>query len=92
MVRCYQLEPEEGWRFFMLHKIDRIEGTNESFLPRAKITLTTGEILQSFEPDPTWTDNARIYRDMIGDALADEERTQWHRKEDGKIRTREHFP
>ena len=47
MIRCYQLEhdgdaSESGWRFFMSHKIDRVEATAIEFKPRRRITLPSG--------------------------------------------------
>lgn len=79
MVRAYQLDhggdaSESGWRFFMMHKIDRVEPTTMRFKPRRKITLPTGEIdeTHSSKPDPHWANEARrAYRDWVGDALAD---------------------
>lgn len=79
MVRAYQLEhdgdaDQSGWRFFMLHKIDRVEPTQIRFKPRRKITLPTGEIDEklSVPSSPHWENEARrAYRDWVGDALAD---------------------
>ena len=71
MVRCFQRRPQEGWRFFMIHKLDRVSDTGISFTPRAKITLPTGEIQQEYEENSAWTWALKQYRDLVGDALAD---------------------
>lgn len=77
MIRCFQLEhdgdaDESGWRFFMVHKIDRVEKTTLRFKPRRKIKLPTFELSEQFEPDPSWSHNGRrSYRDYVGDAIAD---------------------
>ena len=77
MVRCFQLEQDgdagvSGWRFFMSHKIDRVEPTSIEFKPRRRITLPTGEVCDSFLPSEHWeNDGRRVYRDFVGDALAD---------------------
>lgn len=77
MIRCYQLEQDgdaavAGWRFFMAHKIDRVEPTTLPFKPRRRITLPSGEISQEFTPSEHWeNDGRRVYRDFVGDALAD---------------------
>lgn len=71
MVRCFQREPEEGWRFFMVHKIDRVHDTGRTFRPRTRLSLETGEIEQRYERDDLWSDARAAYRDLVSDALAD---------------------
>lgn len=71
MVRCYQLEPEDGWRFFMIHKVESVEDTGQRFTPRRPITLPEGSIHPTFAPDPIWTDGLQQYRDLVADAMAD---------------------
>lgn len=77
MVRCYQLQQDDdaslsGWRFFMAHKIDRVEPTTIQFKPRRRISLPTGEVTAQYEPSPHWSDEGRrLYRDLVGDAIAD---------------------
>jgi predicted DNA-binding transcriptional regulator YafY len=71
MVHCYQLLPEEGWRYFMAHKIDRVADGGEPFTPRRSISMPTGEVDEVYRPDPLWSEGRRSYRDLVGDALAD---------------------
>jgi predicted DNA-binding transcriptional regulator YafY len=73
LVRAYQLEPEEGWRYFMAHKIDRVEDAGRTFEPRREVTLAQDSRL-IFEPPRAgtpWTDAMRRYRDLVVDALAE---------------------
>lgn len=70
MIRCYQIEPEEGWRFFMAHKLDSATMLDDRFHPRRTITLPTGEV--DFKaPREEWTTSRRAYRDLVSDAMAD---------------------
>lgn len=77
LIRCYQLEHdgdagESGWRFFMAHKIQHVEATRIPFRPRRKISLPTGEVTRTAEPNPHWQhEGRREYRDRVSDALAD---------------------
>lgn len=77
MIRCYQLEKdgdggESGWRFFMSHKLERVEPTTIQFRPRRKITLPTGEVNVVAAQSPHWElDGRRVYRDLVVEALAD---------------------
>ncbi len=71
LVRCYQLDPQEGWRYFMIHKLDRVNDTGTPFKPRRRITLPQVKVDQRFEPDPHWTTPIRQYRNQVGDAMAD---------------------
>lgn len=73
MVRCYQIAPKEGWRFFMIHKIESVQATPQTYHPRVKITLPTGDVDVRYREEPieVWTEDAQIYRDMTSDALAD---------------------
>jgi hypothetical protein len=73
MVRCYQIAPDEGWRFFMLHKIDSVHDTGLSFQPRQPITLAIDAAATFGTPalrEP-WTEAMRRYRDLVSDAIAD---------------------
>lgn len=73
MVRCYQIEPEEGWRFFMLHKIDSVRDAGIPFEPRQEITIAADAAATFGAPvarDP-WTENMLRYRDLVSDAIAD---------------------
>lgn len=81
MVRCYQIEPEEGWRFFMLHKIDRVADAGAIFNPRRTVRLDTGEIDLTFQERPYWTPELQGYRDLVSDALADGKVTKEERLE-----------
>tara|TARA_R110000744_G_C19186865_1_gene543412 strand:- start:214 stop:789 length:576 start_codon:yes stop_codon:yes gene_type:complete len=71
LVRCYQQMPEEGWRTFMLHKIESVQPTDFEYDPRRKQSLSTAEVKHSYQPSSFWTEPRKLYRDMICDALAD---------------------
>lgn len=77
MIKAFQLNRagdtgESGWRFFMSHKVEAVEKTNVRFKPRRPITLPTGEVTESYGRSEHWeADGRRIYRDFVGDALAD---------------------
>lgn len=71
MVRCYQIEPEEGWRFFMHHRIHRVHASGKTFKPRTKTTICDGVLHEAFEPWDQWTEIAKEYRNKICEALAD---------------------
>ncbi|MFN7019886.1 MAG: WYL domain-containing protein [Phycisphaerales bacterium] len=75
MIRAYQIEPVEktGWRFFMAHKIQDVEPTSIPFRPRRKISLPEATISAAFAPNHDWTEGRKVYRDLVGDALADGE-------------------
>lgn len=81
MVRCYQIEPEEGWRFFMLHKIDHVADAGAIFNPRRQVRLDTGELDLTYEERRYWTPELQTYRDLVCDALADEKVTKAERLE-----------
>jgi len=81
MVLCYQIEPEEGWRFFMLDKIDRVADAGAIFNPRRKIRIDAGETDLRYEERPYWTPELQTYRDMVSDALADGKVTKEERLE-----------
>src|SRR4051812_48120273 len=70
MVRCYQLHPSEGWRTFMVHKIDEVEDAGVAFNPRRDVTLPGDESLAfgGLWQDAPWTENLVEYRDMVADA------------------------
>lgn len=72
VLRCYQHEPEGGWRFLRLARIEGAEDGGNSFQPRRRIHLPLEEFLP--EPPPAsspWTPELRGYRDQVYDALAD---------------------
>lgn len=73
ILRCYQLEPDPGWRFFMIHKIDRIEDGGTDYQPRVRVMLdmdhAQGESID--QPGQSWSDRVRRYRDLVSDAMAD---------------------
>lgn len=71
MIRAYQVEPEPGWRFFMVHKIEAARDAGSAFKPRRAVHLPTGIISESYIPTPNWTEGRRLYRDLVGDAMAD---------------------
>jgi hypothetical protein len=77
MIRCYQVQKDQdaddaGWRFFMAHKIDHVEPTRLAFKPRRRVVLPTGVVTEATSHNPHWaTDGRRVYRDLVGDALAD---------------------
>lgn len=71
MVRAYQIAPEEGWRFFMVHKIARVGDGGVDFHPRKPVSLPDGVVTEAYEPSPHWEDPRRAYRDLVSDALAD---------------------
>jgi hypothetical protein len=79
LINCYQREEAGdcdrcGWRFFMAHKLDAVEPTAVKFRPRRKVTLPSGELHAYAEPSPHWDGEGRkLYRDVVGDALADGE-------------------
>lgn len=73
MVRCYQLYPVEGWRYFMVHKIRDVADAGVQFIPRRDVTLPTDETITFGGPrrDAPWTEGMLQYRDAVSDALAD---------------------
>lgn len=77
MIRAYQLEhggnsEEYGWRFFMAHKIDKVEPTRLPFKARRAISLPKGVIAEASRPTVHWKhDGRRAYRDAVSNALAD---------------------
>lgn len=73
VLRCYQLEPDQGWRFFMVHKVERVEDGGDAFEPRVRITLSSEDIdeQERARTSNAWTDRVRRYRDLVSDAMAD---------------------
>ncbi len=73
MIRCHQIDPEDGWRFFMVHKIAEVDVTKEKFVPRVRVTMPTGQVHTPFGNDveAPWSDRVQRYRDAVSDALAD---------------------
>ncbi len=75
MVRAFQVEPKAkaGWKYFMVHRIVEVKDTGTTFDPRRAITMTTGEIIQVFEPWNVWDATVASYRDLVLSAVADME-------------------
>jgi len=71
MVRCYQREPDEGWRFLTVHRLASVKDTGKRFHPRARIAIPDTKVARHLEESPVWTPALRAYRFLIGDALAD---------------------
>lgn len=71
LVRCFQTDPDPGWRTFMLHKIDSLSITDSTYKPRRKATIIDAEVHIQYEPSSYWTDERKVYRDLICDILAD---------------------
>lgn len=71
MIRGYQVEPDEGWRYFMKHKIVGVRDTGREFEPRRRITMDVKNIRQTFEPWAEWSEGVKMYRDAVMDILAD---------------------
>lgn len=71
MLKAFQINPEEGWRFFMLHKIIEAKPLIQPFKPRGRISVHTGIVLKVYEPYESWTSAICEYRDMILDILSD---------------------
>lgn len=72
MLRAYQTHPAEGWRFFMVHRIDQAR-QGDPFKPRRKVTIVSGEISEQFTPYVNWDAGVMRYRDAVVDTLADME-------------------
>ncbi|MBK9119144.1 MAG: WYL domain-containing protein [Phycisphaerales bacterium] len=80
VLRCYQHEPEAGWRFLRLARIDAVEDGGQAFQPRRRIHLPTEEFLpEAPATSSPWTPELRAYRDLIYDALADGKLTEEER-------------
>ncbi len=71
MVRCYQRAPEEGWRFFMLSRIDHAADAGDAFTPRRRVRLDAREINMRPEERAHWPAELQAYRELVSDALAD---------------------
>ena len=71
MLRCYQLEPEPGWRFFTINKIHHVTDAGTAFEPRRLVRLDEREAELSTAERHYWTPELQTYRDLVGDALAD---------------------
>lgn len=74
MLRCYQIQPDEGWRFFMVRKIKGVQDGGEPFQPRVKVTISPRDIRIEGPADdrPPESDRVAAYRTMVSDALADD--------------------
>ncbi|MCA9300683.1 MAG: WYL domain-containing protein [Phycisphaerales bacterium] len=71
LIHCRQVEPDEGWRFFMLHKMQSVRVTSRKFAPRRHVTITSAIVEPTGTRSPWWTDARCDYRDLVCDALAD---------------------
>jgi hypothetical protein len=71
MLRAYQIDPEPGWRFFMLHKIKAARDSGKSFRPRRRITAASGQVHHVYDPYESWSADVCEYRDMVLNILAD---------------------
>ena len=80
LLRAYQLDAEEGWRFFMLHKIIDVRDHGTIFTPRRKVTLAQGIITHVFEPYEAWNQSVKEYRDLILSVLSDMRVTNWEKE------------
>lgn len=87
LVRCYQIRPEEGWRFFMIHKLEQARDTGAAFTPRAHITLDRCILEKPQEDLGPWTPSLRAYRNVVSDALADGKLTRGEVQEAEACRT-----
>lgn len=68
LLRAYQLEPEEGWRFFVLNRIVAVR-RGQPFKPRAAISL---DLNPREKPGAAATaDHVAQYRELVLEVLAD---------------------
>jgi hypothetical protein len=81
MLRCYQIEPEEGWRFFAVNKISEVEDGGGSFKPRATVNLRVGEEGRAVSDQAVWSDDLLGYCELVSGALADDRVTREEREE-----------
>lgn len=81
LLRAYQIDAEEGWRFFMLHKIIEIRDHGSVFTPRRKITIIDGIVSNVYEPYEAWDKHVQKYRDLVLNALADRYLSVYERKQ-----------
>lgn len=71
MVKAFQLEPEAGWRFFMIHKLEDVRDTGRPFKLRARVTLPDATVEHRYDRDEAWSQGRKWYRNLVSDALAD---------------------
>jgi len=73
LVRCFQVEPDEGWRFFSISRIESVDDAGDSFVPRVPLSLASIEIdprmQESFSRGPTTPE--KQYEALIVDAMTD---------------------
>lgn len=81
MVKCFQLEPEAGWRFFMIHRIEKVCDTGRLFEPRAKISMQQVIVDPTYEQLDVWNTAMKHYRNLVSDAMADGRVTEEERLE-----------
>ncbi len=67
LIRCYQLDPEEGWRSFKHSKIRSVEDGGSTFHPRRRIAFSC-EIKTTSGGRPGYADE---YSDFLCGCLAD---------------------
>lgn len=71
MLRAYQLDPEEGWRYFMFHKITQISDGDKIFTPRRRMSFIHGIVAKTYEPYEAWNESVQEYRNIVLNCLAD---------------------
>lgn len=73
MLRCYQVQPDEGWRFLMLSRIVRVEDAGRPFQPRVRVTISPEDLPEGVAPAAAPADDrVARYRSMVSEALADD--------------------
>lgn len=81
MLRCYQLEPDEGWRFFAVNKISQVTDGGGSFKPRTSVKLSIDAAGAAVNDQAIWTDDLLAYSELVSGALADDRVTSEEREE-----------
>ena len=81
MLRCYQLEPDEGWRFFAVNKISEVSDGGGSFKPRTTINLRLDGDGAAVSDEAVWSEDLLAYSDLVSGALADDRVTRAEREE-----------
>lgn len=70
MLKAYQIEPENGYRFFVLQKIVDVVDTGNTFTPRRAIRKKTIKDCENNIPD-NWPDRMKAYQGLVMGILAD---------------------
>ena len=81
MLRCYQIEPDEGWRFFAVNKISQVSDGGGSFKPRTAINLQLDRDGAALSDEAVWTEDLLAYSELVSGALADDRVTREERDE-----------